>query len=85
SPVAPLVKITGNSKTFSRMEEDMDFDAGRILNGQIALTDAAEELANLVHLVAQGQPTKPEALGHREYFLMYKHQDTPGLAAGCHA
>jgi altronate hydrolase len=29
--------------------------------------------------------TKPEALGHREFFLMYKHQDTPQLEAGCHA
>jgi altronate hydrolase len=85
SPIAPLIKITGNSRTFARMEQDMDFDAGRILNGQLALTEAAEELADLVQLVAQGQPTKPEALGHREYFLMYKHQDTPALSAGCHA
>lgn len=85
SPIAPLIKITGNSRTFSRMEQDMDFDAGRILSGQLTLTAAAEELADLVQMVAQGQPTKPEALGHREYFLMYKHQDTPALAAGCHA
>jgi altronate hydrolase len=29
--------------------------------------------------------TKPEQLGHREYFLMYKHQDTPPLEIGCRA
>ena len=49
------------------------------------LPAAAEELAALVRAVAPGQLTTPEALGHREYFLMYKHQDTPALEAGCHA
>ena len=63
----------------------MDFNAGRILSGEISLQAAAEELASLVQAVAAGQQSKPEALGHREYFLMYKHQDTPTLDAGCHA
>jgi altronate hydrolase len=85
SAVSPLIKVTGNSITYNRMRDDMDFNAGRILSGEITLPAAAEELADLVRGVATGQPTKPEALGHREYFLMYKHQDTPSLEAGCHA
>ena len=85
SAVSPLIKVTGNSITYNRMKDDMDFNAGRILTGETTLPVAAEELAELVRAVAGGQLTKPEALGHREYFLMYKHQDTPGLAAGCHA
>ena len=35
SPIAPLVKITGNSATFRAMQEDMDFDAGRVLAGEL--------------------------------------------------
>ena len=85
SAVAPLIKVTGNSITYNRMRDDMDFNAGRILSGEITLAAAAEELAELVQAVASGQLSKPEALGHREYFLMYKHQDTPSLEAGCHA
>jgi len=85
SAVSPLIKITGNSITYNRMRDDMDFNAGRILSGEISLQAAAEELASLVQAVAAGQQSKPEALGHREYFLMYKHQDTPTLDAGCHA
>ncbi len=85
SAVSPLIKVTGNSFTYNRMRDDMDFNAGRILTGAITLPAAGEELAGLVHGVASGQPSKPEALGHREYFLMYKHQDTPALDAGCHA
>jgi altronate hydrolase len=85
SPIAPLVKVTGNSQTFARMRDDMDFDAGRILAGDVTMDDAAEELLDLVVRVASGEQSKPESLGHREYFVMYKHQDTPSLEAGCRA
>jgi len=85
SPIAPLIKITGNSATFRAMADDMDFDAGRVLTGQLTLQQAGCELAELIVRVARGEPSRPEALGHREYFIMYKHQDTPSLAAGCRA
>jgi len=85
SPVAPLIKITGNTQTYNRMIEDMDFNAGRVLTGESSLDAAAMELLALVTRVAAGEPAKPEQLGHREYFVMYKHQDTPSLAAGCRA
>ncbi|HTV08499.1 MAG TPA: UxaA family hydrolase [Candidatus Aquilonibacter sp.] len=85
SPIAPLIKITGNSRTYERMREDIDFNAGEVLDGRCTLDEAARSLAKLVAEVAQGAPTKPEALGHREYFIMYKHQTTPSLEEGCHA
>jgi altronate hydrolase len=85
SPVSPSIKVTGNSQTYRRMSEDMDFNAGRILSGDITMEAAADELLGMIVGVASGQPSKPEALGHREYFVMYKHQDTPGLEAGCRA
>jgi altronate hydrolase len=85
SPVSPVIKVTGNSRTFRRMQEDMDFDAGRVLSGDITLNQAGDELLALVQQVAAGALSKPEALGHREYFLMYKHQDTPSLETGCRA
>ena len=85
SPISPLVKVTGNARTFARMREDMDFDASRVLTNEVSLKQAAEELAKLITAIAAGMPSKPEALKHREYFLMYKYQDTPSLEAGCHA
>ncbi|MCB1120668.1 MAG: UxaA family hydrolase [Verrucomicrobiae bacterium] len=85
SPIAPLIKITGNCQTFERMKEDMDFNAGKVLQGEESLEQAATRLMDLVVSTASGQPTKPEALGHREYFIPYKHQDAPGLAEGCRA
>ena len=85
SPIAPLVKVTGNSATFAALAEDMDFDAGRVLTGQSTLPTAGRELAEMLVSIAAGQPSRPEALGHREYFIMYKHQDRPDLATSCRA
>jgi altronate hydrolase len=85
SPAAPLVKITGNSETYRNMTDDMDFNAGRLLTGERTLDELADELLSLVVDVAAGTPTKPEHLGHREYFITYKHQDTPPLEVGCRA
>ncbi len=65
------------------MTEDMDFNAGRVLTGELTMDEAADELMDLIADVASGQPSKPERLGHREFFLMYKHQDVPSLEAGC--
>lgn len=85
SPIAPLIKITGNARTFRTMHDDMDFDASRVLTGELTMQQSAEQLAELVRRIAAGEPSKPESLGHREYFVMYKHQDTPSLAQDCRA
>lgn len=76
APLAPVVKITGNSGTFRKMEEDMDFDAGPILSGEMTFDEAALELENLVERICGGEPSKSEVLGHREYAIDCKFQDT---------
>jgi altronate dehydratase large subunit len=83
SPIAPLIKITGNRRTYQNMSEDMDFDASPVLTGESSLPAAGKQLCDLVVRCAAGELSKPERLGHREYFIMYKHQDTPSLSAGC--
>jgi len=85
SPIAPLIKITGNDRTFRSMSGDIDFNAGTVLTGTRTLDEAALDLADLVARTAAGESTKPERLGHREYFIMYKHQSTPSLEQGCRA
>ncbi|MEM9420679.1 MAG: UxaA family hydrolase [Planctomycetota bacterium] len=85
SPIAPLIKITGNTQTYEKLKEDMDFNAGTVLTGEKSLAESAAELKRLIRRVASGEPSKPEALGHREFFIPYKHQDTPTLTIGCKA
>lgn len=75
SAVAPVIKITGNSKTFAHMREDMDFDAGPVLSGACTREEIAFRLAWMVAAIAGGTQSKSEALGHKEYFIPYKYQE----------
>ena len=59
---APSIKIATNSTTFNRMIDDMDFNAGRILDGE-NMDALATELIDMVIAVASGQASKSEALG----------------------
>jgi altronate hydrolase len=59
---APTIKICSNSATYQRMVDDMDLNAGRLLEGADA-GDLAAELLDLVIATASGRPTKSEAQG----------------------
>ena len=72
SAIAPVVKICANPETFRRMSEDMDVDAGRILEGRATLDEVGREVYVFTLAVARGAPTKSEALGHQEFILTYK-------------
>ena len=43
--VAPCIKLTGNSETYKRMEEDMDFDDARSPEGNRSQNEMADVLA----------------------------------------
>lgn len=75
SAVAPCIKITGNGATFSRMQDDMDFDASPVLKGECSQSELACRLGELVVQVASGTPSKSEAQGHHEFFVPYKYQE----------
>ena len=72
SAIAPVIKVCSNPITFEHLSEDMDINAGRIISEGATLEEIANELLNCIDQVANGQTTKSEALGHREFFLGYK-------------
>jgi altronate hydrolase len=82
SAIAPVIKITGNPVTYKRMAEDMDVNAGRVLEGTATLDELGEEIFRLTLEVAAGSATKSEALGHREFILTYKSTDALGSLCG---
>ena len=59
---APSVKIASNSAMYERMVDDMDVNAGKILDG-VTMQQVADELVDLMIAVASGQPSKSEAQG----------------------
>lgn len=82
SAIAPVIKITGNPETYALMSEDMDIDAGRVLEGKSTLDEVGDDIFNLVVSVASGALSKSESLGHREFVLTYKSIEAVGPA--CH-
>jgi altronate hydrolase len=72
SAISPVVKICANPETYRRMADDMDVDAGRILDGGGTLDEVGREIRDLVLGLAAGGRTKSEELGHQEFVLTYK-------------
>ena len=59
---APSIKITTNTAVYEHMLDDMDFNAGQVLEGA-DIHQTANELLDLLIAVASGQPSKSEAQG----------------------
>jgi altronate dehydratase large subunit len=80
SAISPVIKVCANPKTYKRMSDDMDVDAGRILEGRASLDDIGREVYDLILAVADGGKTKSEELGHQEFILTYKSFEPIGPA-----
>jgi altronate hydrolase len=80
SAISPVIKICANPETYRNMQDDMDIDAGRILDGIATIDKVGEEIFAAVLNVVQGQPSKSEALGHQEFILTYKQFEPIGPA-----
>jgi len=65
---APSIKVCSNSATYRRMEEDMDVNAGQVLEG-VPMQAVADELLEYMIAVASGRPSKSEAqqIGEEEF------------------
>ena len=72
SAISPVIKVCANPVTYRKLSEDMDVDAGRILEGRAGLAEVGLEIFELIREVASGAQTKSEALGHQEFILTYK-------------
>jgi altronate hydrolase len=80
SAIAPVIKVCANPDTYRRMAEDMDVDAGRVLEGRATMPELGAEIRDLVLRVGNGAKSKSEQLGHREFILTYKHFEALGPA-----
>ncbi len=59
-PIVPVIKIATNKGLFEKMNDDMDVNAGRILEG-VSIENASKDLNVLLARVAEGEMTKAEA------------------------
>jgi altronate hydrolase len=59
---SPTIKVASNSPMYNRMMDDMDINAGVVIEGQ-TLESVGEEIFDRIIAVASGEPTKSEAQG----------------------
>ncbi|MEP3048211.1 MAG: UxaA family hydrolase [Roseibium sp.] len=72
SAISPVIKICANPETFKALADDMDINAGAIIEGKRTLEDVASEVFTRICETAKGKPTVSEAQRRREFILTYK-------------
>jgi altronate dehydratase large subunit len=60
TPIAPVLKVCGNSDTFDKMEDNLDINAGEIIRGNKRIDETGEEIFKEIIEVASGKLTKSE-------------------------
>ncbi|MEW6997722.1 UxaA family hydrolase [Colwelliaceae bacterium BS250] len=78
SAISPVIKVCANPETYENLSEDMDINAGKVINGQATIAQVGDEIFTLVQQVASGQQTKSEELGHQECIITYKRFEPIG-------
>jgi altronate dehydratase large subunit len=69
SGIVPVIKVCGNPETYARMSDNMDSDAGAIVEGRKSISEVGEEILARIVSTAQGQLTRAEDLGHFEFHI----------------
>jgi len=58
-PICPVIKVASNSELYHLMQDDMDVNAGRVLEGT-ELSEVGKEITELLLEVSSGHPTRAE-------------------------
>ena len=69
NPILPVIKICANPRTVRLMSEHIDVDSSGLLQREITLDQAGDQLLECMLRTANGRLTAAEALGHREFVL----------------
>ncbi|HEY65987.1 MAG TPA: UxaA family hydrolase [Caldilineae bacterium] len=67
-PIVPVIKVATNTPMYERLRDDMDVNAGTILEGE-PLVDVGRRIFEEIITVANGKRTAAEIWGHREFAI----------------
>jgi altronate dehydratase large subunit len=81
--VAPVIKITGNKQTYNRMMDNMDVNAGTVLDGSESLNSVGQKIFNTIVETANGKKTKAEALGYHDYIVFKRSREAEHMLGHC--
>jgi altronate hydrolase len=66
-PTIPVLKISSNTGIYDRMRDNIDLNAGRIMDGESSIEEIGAEIFERLIEIASGQRTSSERLGHQEF------------------
>lgn len=69
SPIAPVIKVATNTAMFERMRENMDVNAGTILDGTRSLAQVGDEIFDWIIEAANGRAPAAETLEFRDFAI----------------
>lgn len=69
-PFVPVVKVTGNHRTYESMKENFDFDASSVITDGKSIDEEGERFIDKIIRVASGEMTAAEAIGGDELFVI---------------
>ena len=76
NPIAPVIKITGNTRTAQSMRDNIDLDVSGVLDDTETLDEAAARIFDEVIAVCSGKLAAAERLGHCEFAI---HRRNPTI------
>jgi altronate dehydratase large subunit len=68
-PALPVIKVASNSKIFEAMKDDMDVNAGSLVEGKL-LSGLRSEMIDLMIRVINGEETRAEVNGMAVFTFM---------------
>lgn len=70
-PFVPVIKLTGNEKTWKNLQDHMDFSVCSVMDGTETLEEAGKRLLSELVNVASGKLTKAEISGYTSSMDIY--------------
>lgn len=62
--IAPVIKVSSNTATYERMQDNMDINAGQVLDGKLSIAQMGELIWQELLEVINGKVTKAEVMGY---------------------
>jgi len=69
SPIAPVIKVSSNSTLYEKMRDNIDINAGTIIEGTESIQGIGDRILREIVKVASGKLTRAEVLEHGEFAI----------------
>lgn len=70
-PIVPVIKICGNPRTYNKMCNDMDINAGKIITNEKSIHEVGEETFEKLIKILSGDETKSESINYTATMDIY--------------